>query len=249
MIGRILSALLFAALLAQFAPAADTRVAEAKDPRVELLKRLPQGTRIEDLQPSQIPGLYEFTQGVEVSYLTADGKYFVDGSIYDMNTHQNLSEERRNQARSKLLATLPESQLIIFSPKSPQYTVTVFTDLDCAYCRQLHSEIGELNKLGVRVRYAAFPRTGPNTDSWRKAQAVWCAQDRQTALTQAKRGTAVDTGKLCGNDPVAREYQMGEALGVRGTPALFTDNGDFISGYLPPADLVRYLKDLKAQKR
>ncbi|MBS0613193.1 MAG: DsbC family protein [Proteobacteria bacterium] len=259
MLSRFLFVALFTALLALSAPGVAapsvatpgvaTSGADAKDPRVELLKKLPPGTKLEALQPSPVPGLYEFSQGVEVSYLTTDGKYFVDGSIYDMDTHQNLSEERRNQARLKLLAAIPESQLIIFSPKVPQYTITVFTDLDCAYCRQLHSGINELNKLGVRVRYAAFPRTGPNTDSWRKAEAVWCAQDRQTALTQAKLGAPVNTSKLCANDPVAKEYQLGEALGVRGTPSIFSEGGDFISGYLPPAELVRYLKDLKASRR
>lgn len=244
MISRFLFVALLGTLLAHSAVGA-----ESKDPRVDLLKLLPPGSKLEDLRPSPIPGLYEFTQGAEVSYLTADGKYFVDGSIYDMNTHENLSETRRNQARLKMLASIPESQYIVFSPKAPRYTITVFTDVDCAYCRKLHSEIGELNRLGVRVKYAAFPRTGPGTDSWRKAQAVWCAKDRQTALTQAKLGTPVDTGKLCGHDPVAQEYHLGEALGVRGTPAIISEGGDYISGYLPPAELVSYLKDLKASRR
>jgi thiol:disulfide interchange protein DsbC len=233
-------------------PAADSRAdarVEGKDPRIELLKKLPAGSKLEDLRPAPIPGLFEFSQGAEVSYLTADGKYFIDGSVYDMDTHANLTEERRNQARQKLLAALPESQMIIFSPKSPLYTITVFTDMDCGYCRKLHSEINDLNKLGVRVRYAAFPRSGPGTDSWRKAQAVWCAEDRNAALTRAKLGDPMDKGKPCGSDPVAREFQLGQDIGVRGTPAIVTENGDYISGYLPPPDLVRYLKDLKLARR
>ncbi len=237
-----------ATVTAPATPAADAR-GDAKDPRVELLKRLPAGSKLEDLRPAPIPGLFEYSQGAEVSYLTADGKYFIDGSVYDMDTHANLTEDRRSQARLKLLSSLPESQLIVFSPKVPQYTITVFTDMDCGYCRKLHSEINELNKLGVRVRYAAFPRTGPNTDSWRKAQAVWCAADRNAALTRAKQGAAMETGKLCATDPVAREYQLGQEVGVRGTPAIVTENGDYISGYLPPAELVRYLKDLKLARR
>jgi thiol:disulfide interchange protein DsbC len=229
--------------------AADVKAPEAKDPRVELLKKLPAGSKIDDLRAAPIGGLYEFSQGAEISYLTADGKYFIDGSVYDMDTHANLTEERRNQARVRLLAALPESQLIVFSPKIPQYTITVFTDVDCGYCRKLHSEINELNKLGVRVRYAAFPRSGPGTDSWRKAEAVWCAEDRPAALTRAKLGAPLDTGKLCANDPVGREFELGQSLGVRGTPAIVAENGEYISGYLPPADLVRYLKDLKLARR
>ena len=222
---------------------------EAKDPRIDLLKKLPAGSKIEDLRPSPIPGLFEFSQGAEVSYLTTDGKYFIDGSVYDMDTHQNLSEARRNEARKQLLSALPESQMIIFAPKVPQFTITVFTDVDCGYCRKLHSEIGELNRLGVRVRYAAFPRSGPGTDSWRKAQAVWCSADRNAALTRAKLGTDPVMTKACANDPVAREYDLGQSIGVRGTPAIVTEGGDYISGYLPPADLVRYLKDLQLARR
>ncbi len=222
---------------------------ESTDPRIELLKKLPAGSKIEDLRPAPIPGLYEFSQGAEISYLTADGKYFIDGSVYDMNTHQNLTEDRRNAARKQLLSALPESQMIIFSPKAPQFTITVFTDVDCGYCRKLHSEIAELNRLGVRVRYAAFPRSGPGTESWRKAQAVWCSEDRNAALTRAKLGTAPELSKSCPSDPVAREYALGQSIGVRGTPAIVTESGDYISGYLPPTDLVRYLKDLQLARR
>jgi thiol:disulfide interchange protein DsbC len=240
----------FTLLVGAFLCAASALAAgESKDPRIELLKKLPAGSKIEDLRPAPIPGLFEFSQGAEVSYLTADGKYFIDGSVYDMDTHQNLSEVRRNEARKQLLSALPESQMIIFSPKVPQFTITVFTDVDCGYCRKLHSEIAELNRLGVRVRYAAFPRSGPNTESWRKAQAVWCAQDRNAALTRAKLGTDPAPVKNCANDPVAREYDLGQSIGVRGTPAIVTEGGDYISGYLPPTDLVRYLKDLQIARR
>lgn len=222
---------------------------ENKDPRVDLLKKLPAGSKVEDLRPAPIPGMFEFSQGAEISYLTADGKFFVDGSVYDMDTKQNLTEARRNESRKQLLSALPESQMIIFSPKAPQYTITVFTDVDCGYCRKLHGEVAELNRLGVRVRYAAFPRTGPGTESWRKAQVVWCSEDRNAALTRAKLGSALDLSKVCANDPVAREYELGQNLGVRGTPAIVTESGDYISGYLPPGELLRYLKDLRLARR
>ena len=240
----------FTFLIGAFVCAASALAAgDSKDPRIDLLKKLPAGSKIEDLRPAPIPGLFEFSQGAEVSYLTADGKFFIDGSVYDMDTHQNLTESRRNEARKQLLSSLPESQMIIFAPKVPQFTITVFTDVDCGYCRKMHSEITELNRLGVRVRYAAFPRSGPGTESWRKAQAVWCAQDRNAALTRAKLGSEQDMTKMCANDPVAREYELGQSIGVRGTPAIVTDGGDYISGYLPPADLVRYLKDLQLARR
>jgi len=168
--------------------------------------------------------------------------------VYDMGTRANLTEERRTKARVAMINAVPESQMLIFAPKNTLYTITVFTDVDCQYCRKLHSEMAELNKLGIRVRYMFYPRTGPNTDSWRKAEAVWCSADRNAALTRAKAGAAVDTTKTCGPTPVAREYALGQSIGVQGTPAIVTEAGDYINGYMPPQELVKELKDLQAGK-
>jgi len=231
------------------APASTGPKETPKDPRVALLKRLPEGTKLEDLRPSPIPGIYEFVQGAEVSYLTSDAKYFIDGNLYDLDTRANLTEDLRTHARIAMIGAVPESQMVIFSPPNPRYTVTVFTDVDCAYCRKLHSQIDELNKLGVRVRYVFFPRTGPNTESWRKAEAVWCSPNRNEALTRAKAGATLDLSKTCGQTPVAREYALGEAIGVQGTPAIVAENGEIIGGYLPPQELVQKLKEVQLAKR
>src|SRR6202161_4713355 len=225
------------------------QAAQSADPRVALLKLLPAGSKLEDLRPSPVPGIYECAQGAEVSYLTADGKYFLDGNLYDMATRENLSEALRTRARLAMISAVPEAQMLIFSPKNPQYTITVFTDVDCAYCRKLHSEMAELNRLRVRVRKMFSPRSGPNTDSWKKSEVVWCSANRNEALTQAKLGAKLDMSKTCDADPVAREYALGQSIGVRGTPAILTDSGDYISGYMPPRELVQEIKDLQLAKR
>ena len=219
------------------------------DPRVPLLKHLPPGSKLDDLQASQIPGIYQFTQGAEISYITADGKYFIDGNLYDMDSRENLTEVLRARARVAMISAVPESEMLIFGPKNPQYTITVFTDVDCGYCRKLHSEMAELNRLGVRVRYMFFPRTGPNTESWKKAEVVWCSADRNEALTRAKAGIPLDLSKTCAATPVAREYALGQSVGVRGTPAILTENGNYISGYMPPRELVQQIRDLQLAKR
>jgi thiol:disulfide interchange protein DsbC len=229
--------------------AADPHASAAADPRAALLKWLPAGSKVEDLKPSPIPNIYEFMQGAEVSYLTADGKFYLDGNVYDMATRANLTETLRAHARAELINAVPESQMLIFAPKNPLYTITVFTDVDCQYCRKLHSDMAELNKLGVRVRYLFYPRTGPNTESWRKAEVVWCSADRNDALTQAKLGAQLDMNKNCGPTPVQREYSLGQSIGVRGTPAILTDNGEFITGYMPPHDLVLAIKQLQGQRQ
>jgi thiol:disulfide interchange protein DsbC len=221
----------------------------AADPRVALLKLLPAGSKLEDLRPSPIPGIYEFMQGADISYLTADGKYFIDGNLYDMKSRDNLTEALRAHARVALISAVPESEMLIFSPANPKYTITVFTDVDCQYCRKLHSQMAELNRLGIRVRYMFFPRTGPGTESWKKAEVVWCSPDRNDALTRAKAGAALDMNRTCSPTPVKREYELGESIGVRGTPAIVTENGDYISGYIPPHELVEQLKELQVAKR
>ena len=223
--------------------------ASAADPRVALLKLLPAGSKLEDLRPSPIAGIYEFAQGAEISYLTADGKYFIDGNLYDMKSRDNLTEALRTHARIALINSVPESEMLIFSPPNPKYTITVFTDVDCAYCRKLHSQIAEINRLGIRVRYMFFPRTGPGTESWKKAEVVWCSANRNEALTRAKAGATLDMNKVCAPTPVKREYELGENIGVRGTPAIITESGDYINGYMEPRELLDQLKEFQVAKR
>ena len=235
--------------IAPAAPAAATAVVASADPRVALLKLLPAGSKLEDLRPSPIAGIYEFTQGAEISYLTADGKYFIDGNLYDMKSRDNLTESLRTHARVALINSVPETEMLIFSPPNPKYTITVFTDVDCAYCRKLHSEMAEINRMGIRVRYMFFPRTGPGTESWKKAEVVWCSPNRNEALTRAKAGATLDMNKICAPTPVKREYELGENIGVRGTPAIITESGDYIAGYMEPRELLDQLKEFQVAKR
>jgi thiol:disulfide interchange protein DsbC len=221
--------------IAGSAPAA--AAAEA-DPRIDIAKKL--GAKPEDLRPSPVPGIYEFTQGAEIGYVTSDGRYFFGGDLFEIESRRNLSDAHRNDARMRLIAAVPESEMIVFAPQATKYTVTVFTDIDCGYCRKLHSEIRQLNDLGVRVRYMFYPRSGPGSASWHEAEAVWCSKDRNAALTRAKKGEEVKA-KNC-STPVKRQYELGEELGIRGTPGIFTQNGTYLAGYLPPAKLVEAIK-------
>jgi thiol:disulfide interchange protein DsbC len=227
------------ATTSEVAKAADVKPAEkGGDVRAQIAKHIP-GAKPEDVRPSPVNGLYEVTIGASVGYASSDGKFLIAGDLFDLDSQTNITKKRRAEARAKVLATLKDDQLIVFSPENPKYTITVFTDVDCGYCRKLHSEIAEYTKRGIRVRYAAFPRSGPGTSSWRKAEAVWCSKDRQQAITLAKQGQVID-GPKCAT-PVAAEYQVGEDLGVDGTPAVFTASGDQVGGYVPAAQLIKYL--------
>ena len=211
------------------------------DVRARVVAKLP-GATPADVAASPIPGLYEVTMGSLIVYVSADGKYLLSGSVYDLATEANLTADRRNAARAKALAAAREDQMIIFSPENPKMTVTVFTDVDCGYCRKFHSQIAEINKAGVRVRYMLFPRTGPGTESWHKAEAVWCSADRRAALTRAKRGEDVKA-KDCGDAVVKAGFDMGEDFGLEGTPAIYTQSGEYIGGYLTPEQLVALVQE------
>ncbi|HEY4771897.1 MAG TPA: DsbC family protein [Steroidobacteraceae bacterium] len=215
--------------------------AQPVDPRIALAKKIP-GTTPEELRASPIPGIYELQRGTDFAYVTADGKYAIMGDLYDLSKQDNLTEAHRRDVRMRLLAGIPESDMLIFGPKSLKYTVTVFTDVDCPYCRKLHSQIAEYNRLGVRVRYMFYPRTGPNTDSWAKAEQVWCSTNRNEALTKAKLGQDLKTPKSCGDSPVARDYAMGQKFDIKGTPAIVMNDGEMLGGYLSPMQLVQRLQ-------
>jgi len=223
-------------------PAAPTApVVIPADVRARIVAKLP-GVQASDVAVSPIPGLYEVTMGGLIAYVSADGKYLLSGNVYDLDTQVNLTASRQNSARAKALAAASESNMIVYGPATAKMTVTVFTDVDCGFCRKFHSQIADVNKAGVRVRYMFFPRTGPGTESWTKAEQVWCAADRREALTRAKKGETVK-GKACGDAAVKSQYELGSDLGVEGTPAIFTQNGDYIGGYLTPTELVHAIQE------
>jgi thiol:disulfide interchange protein DsbC len=215
------------------------------DPRAVIAKKFP-GMSVSDVRPSPVPGIYEVRLGADSAYVSADGRYVISGDLFDLDTRENLTEASRTNERRTMLAKLDESEMIIFGPAAAKHTITVFTDVDCGYCRKLHSEIEQLTKLGVRVRYLAYPRSGPGSSDWRKMEAVWCSKDRRTAITAAKRGEEVRAPNCA--TPVEKHYNLGEDFGVRGTPAVFTMSGDYIGGYLAPAKMKERLDQLQAQR-
>lgn len=213
--------------------------ADEADPRAAIAGMIP-GLTVEDVAQAPIEGLYEVTMGSQVVYVSEDQRYLVKGDIIDLSTNESVTERRRSSLRLETMDALDDSQMVVFGPDDATHTITVFTDIDCTYCRKLHREMSVLNDRGIRVRYVFYPRYGPGSDSWAKADAVWCSDDRQSAMTRAKSGEEVEA-KSCPT-PVADHYALGNKLGVRGTPALVMDDGELIGGYVPAAELASYLE-------
>lgn len=207
------------------------------------LARVVPNIQIESIKPSPVKGLYEVLVGTQMMYVTGEGRYFIDGRIVDLVTREDVTEPRLSGARKKLVDGVGEKEMVIFEPSGKAaHTVTVFTDVECGYCRKLHSQIAEYGKEGIRVRYLFYPRSGKGSPAYQEAVSVWCAggeAERRTALTAVKAGETI-AEKSCAN-PVDQHMAVGEELGLRGTPAIVTETGEMIPGYVPPKQLAAQL--------
>lgn len=232
------SVLATAALLALFPATA----AEGASVEEAIAAKIP-GVEASGVRPTAVPGLYEVTVGAQVVYISADARYMLRGELVDMMNGQNLTEQRLGELRLAALKGLDEKRMVIFPASRQKHVITIVTDIDCGYCRRLHREIHEYNDRGISVRYMFMPLAGPGSDSWLKAEAVWCSPDRNDALTRAKLGEEVKSTRPCVNTPVADHYRAAQELGVRGTPAIILADGELIGGYVPAERLAAWLDE------
>lgn len=200
---------------------------------------------VEHVSVTPMDGLYQvqLTNG-ESFYVNADGSYFLVGDLYANQESGlvNLTEQARNQERAEVIASIPEEERIVFrGVDEPKATIVVFTDTSCPYCTRLHETVPELNEAGIAVHYLAFPRSGMNGEAARVMQQVWCSENSQEALTQAKQGESLSGSASCDN-PVASQYQLGIALGVQGTPAIVLPDGKLMPGFMPAERLIGLLE-------
>lgn len=182
-----------------------------------------------------VPGLFEVTYGSQLLYISEDGRYLIQGHILDVAARKDLTEARQGELRKAAIDKIGEDKMVVFAADKPKHTVTVFTDIDCGYCRKLHSEIKETNALGISVRYLFFPRSGPDTESYYKAESVWCAEDRNQALTDAKNGK--DPARKSCDNPIDEHMKLVRDFGLQGTPAIVLEDGRIIPGYMPAKKL------------
>ncbi len=207
--------------------------------RKSLTESMP-SIKIDSMKPSEVKGLYEVIIGANIFYISDDGKYMLQGHLIDVKERKDLTELKLATTRKQSIEKLGENKMIIFSPKNVKHKVTVFTDIDCGYCRKLHSEMDQYLAKGISVQYLFFPRAGKGSESYDKAVSVWCADDRNVALTNAKNGKGLET-KSCEN-PVDEHMQMATDFEVRGTPMIVTEKGNVFPGYVPADRLAQALQ-------
>lgn len=246
---RMLSIILSLLMLSFGAVAKDDARAEGVSAEVEeaIKARLTEarpGLPIVSLEASEVPGYYIVVlEGGTTLYADREAKHFFAGDLYFVQPtgFVNATERARTGDRKRLLDELDESEMLVFAPPSEKIkaTITVFTDIDCGYCRKLHQEVPELNRLGIAVRYLAYPRAGIGSPSYDKIVSAWCADNPNIAMTKAKSGQEIET-RTCAN-PVAAQYALGDQFGVNGTPAVIFEDGTLQPGYLPALQMAQRL--------
>jgi thiol:disulfide interchange protein DsbC len=218
MLNKFLSAIALM-IVATFAYAADDSEKAVRDAMHSLLPM----TKIDDLVKSDLPGFYEVVVSGQVVYVSADGKYLLQGNLYNVAQKKDLTAARVATMRTQALAKLPDEKKMIFAPEHPKHSVTVFTDVDCPYCRQFHKQIAEYNRQGIEVKYVLFPLDiHPGAD--KKAVAVWCSPDRKAAYTAAMNGQDPGVG-TCSNNPISETKAFAISLGISATPTVLAEDG------------------------
>jgi thiol:disulfide interchange protein DsbC len=225
-------------LLAGNASAQALGDADARKNVTEALHTIAPKAKVDSIVQAPLPGYYAAIIEGHVLYVSADGRFLIEGKVYDVPGHREVSEEPLASLRKEGIAKIPQDKRLVFAPPHPKYKVTVFTDVDCPYCRQFHKQIAEYNKFGIEVDYVLFPLSiHPGSD--KKAQTVWCSKDRNTSYTAAMNGENLPP-KTCDN-PLAELTSIAFTMGINGTPAIIADDGSQLGGYVSPQDLAQRL--------
>ncbi|MFS2160721.1 bifunctional protein-disulfide isomerase/oxidoreductase DsbC [Pseudomonas sp. Pseusp122] len=196
---------------------------------------------VDSISSSPLNGLYEVKlQGGRVLYASADGQFVMQGNLYQIQGGKpvNLTEKTERLAISKTINGIPTAEMVVYPAIGETKShITVFTDTTCPYCHKLHAEVPALNKLGIEVRYVAFPRQGLGSPGDEQLQAVWCSKDRKDAMNRMVDGKNIEAPK-CAN-PVTKQFAMGQSIGVNGTPAIVLADGQLIPGYQPAPQVAK----------
>jgi len=239
-VNRILKFMVSALFLTPVLAAADDY-----DQVRERLSSLVNGETNISIAESPLPGILQVRLGSDIVYMTDDGRYLLQGRVLDLDTREDITDQAKSKIRQELIDGIDYEKLISYGPEDSEFEIIVFTDVDCGYCRRLHQQVEEYNDAGIRISYAAFPRAGAGSETFRKMTSVWCSDDQQAAMDLAKGGGTPEPAEC--DAPVSKQYQLGQSVGVTGTPALVTPGGDLIPGYVPPNDLRVRLEQLAAQ--
>ncbi|WP_303901019.1 DsbC family protein [Thiohalomonas denitrificans] len=205
------------------------------------LSQMVPGQAPDAIEETPLPGIYQVVYGSDIFYFSEDGRYMLRGDLVDLKTNTNLSEQTRSTGRKAALSRLDEETMIVYPAEGEtKHVLTVFTDIDCPYCRKLHGGMAEMNGMGIEVRYLAFPRAGIGSPTFKNMVSIWCADNPRAAMDVAKSGGTVESADC--DHGIEEHMKLVRELGINGTPALLLDDGRLIGGYVPPKQLLPMLE-------
>lgn len=193
-----------------------------------------------NITEAPLPGWFQGQVGSRLFYVDSTGEFLLDGQVFNLKTRTNLTAIALNTFRQELLSGVDEASMVLFKAPDERYRVSVFTDVDCGYCRKLHNSMADYHRLGISVQYLAYPRAGMGTPTARIMESAWCADDPVKALTRAKQGKKIK--QLECTNPIIDHYRLGNALGVKGTPAILLESGHLVPGFVEAPQLLQMLE-------
>ena len=197
----------------------------------QLSKVIPIELNIDSIKESQLPNFYEvILSDGSFFYVEKGGQYLVLGDIFKIKNEElvNLSREKNYSKAKDMLQKIDEKSLIKFSPKEIKYKVYVFTDVDCGFCRKFHNQISSYLDQGIQVNYLAFPRSGIDSDTYKKMSIAWCSLNRQEVLTGLKKDKDFEQID-CEDNPIKTHFELAKSIDIQGTPTIISLNQVLLS--------------------
>jgi thiol:disulfide interchange protein DsbC len=185
---------------------------------------------LESISRTPFQNLYEVVLDGQVFYTDANASYLFSGNLLDLRGREprNLTEEANAKLVSGVLAK--STDLAVKRVKgNGKRVIYTFEDPNCGYCKELQKELVKLND--VTIYTFLWPILSP--DSAEKAKAIWCSKDRARAWDDAMLKGLSPTGRRDCDTPLEKNSQIAQRFGLRGTPAVYTANGQQIGGYVP----------------
>ncbi|MBL4671018.1 MAG: DsbC family protein [Arenicella sp.] len=177
----------------------------------------------------------------KIYFTTHDGRYLFAGPIFDTERRTDIIELREDQLRQAYLSSLPQDVFVNYPSNVPsKHKITVFTDIDCPYCRTLHGHVANFNQRGISVNYIMLPRTGVGSESYKKTVAALCSDDPADSITQAMLNQA-PAPNSCEPTRVSQHMEIASKLKINSTPTIVLPNGHIQLGLVNPDQLMALL--------
>lgn len=209
---------------------------------MDRLKATYPNTRIQEVRPSTLPGLFEVVMGDNIAYTDATGRYFIFGHLFDMKEQVDMTAQRKLDTKKAEFPAAFLANAIKVVKGDGSRKLAVFSDPDCPYCKRLEGELAKLDN--VTVYTFLYPLESLHPEAKTKAVSVWCARDRGKAWTDLMLTGQAPKLVACTN-PLNDNLVLGSRLGVVGTPTLIAADGRVLPGAAPAAKIDQWLGGAK----